>query len=877
MMHVWFLSYGCIHCRINKFDPPPVYGGILQIKLSINNLLHQSNVRILDIIRVKKLISKKQYQVAKTVLENELNQGRQPALDAVEPVRSVIQYETLCREFFRYNQIILKLAHQFITNTFSQQLKNIGEGGASEDNQFHDLENIFKELHETVTENYLQQRLENIDLALLKRKLMDSSQLEFIHKNVVHLEIKAMDKKFGEIAVKNQFATKKTIDNALSEQTRLYLQTKKNHIIGDILVGRKEMTPEIRDEILLIQNRILEEDWEALLRKSATSVIQEQEKNALFGALILKEKLMKEQDVVAALQRQTLERKAFEDHQKGNIGSKELGLAAPLKPRWIGDILVEDYGLSKKNCEKIVAKQLHQKIKIINLKLGGNIKNALREMILELDSYFQVHYTKNRLQAFVKLNKEIPSSMTSMNIMLWLYQKKITKGIINQSIYRLLENKVKPGDNVLIAKGESPVHDKLIPNLHFKKGDVLKPVIVNKGEKLASIHRTIGQAGINVNQCFVAQYVDACPIHPGANVIRKNNDFLAECDGVPDLSEKGALSISPVIDIPGNLDDKGPRINHDCDIYIHGVILSAEKIKCKKLTAAGINGTIVSSDKITVKGLIKNARINASEEAYLSSISHSEVTSLKTVLIHKKQAGTKSLDSLYVSQSIINSDDVCILTDVDITSSIIRARNKIILRKVRVENDCKLIAGDSLEIIDKKKDIQKIEKEKKRVKENIQSLEQQLKELFSSLEKKDISNFEAEIQLLNNRKHKTKADLDRVRELKKKIRALKKESEKEYNKCGDMFLNMSQRISAGKKQVVELEQMRTLIQKKIIDMYKKEKSHPEIDARKATIAKGTVIQFRFTSLSLELDSSGFVFREEYDTISGCYGIKQHRW
>jgi hypothetical protein len=843
----------------------------------MNNLLHQSNVRIIDILRVKKLISKKAYKVTKTVLDNELNQGRQPLLDAVEPIKDIIQYETLCREFFKYNQIILKLSHQFITNTFSQKFKDIGEDEDSKNNRFCDLENIFKELQETATEDYLQKRLKNIELALLERKIMDSSQLEFIHKNAIHLEIKAMDKKFGEIAVNNQFTTKKTIDNALSEQTRLYLQTKENHIIGDILVNRKEMTPEIRDEILLIQNRLLEEDWEALLRESAASVIQEQEKNALFGAIVLKEKLMDKQDVVEALQRQQLERKAFEDHQKAGYGSKKQDFPPPRKPRWIGDILVEDYGLSKKNREKIVAKQLQQKIKIINFKLGGNIKNAQQEMIRELDSYFQIHYTKNKLQAFIKLNKEIPSSMTSMNIMLWLYQKKITKGIINPSIYRLLENKVMPGDKVMIAKGETPVHDKLTPNLHFKKGDALRPVIVHKKDRLASIHRIIGQAGINVNQCFVIHHSEACPIQIGANVTRKNNEFFAACDGVPDLSKKGVLSISQVIDIPGNLDDTGPRINHDCEVYVHGLIHSVEMINCKKLTADGLKGAIVSLNKITVKRLIENASINASGEVHLASIRNSEVTSLRTVLIHKEQTGTTSLHSLHVSQSIIDSDDVSIFTDVNITSSMIRARNKIILRKVKVKNDCKLIAGDSLEVINQKKNIEKIEKEKMRAMENIQSLEQQLKELFSSLEKEDISNFEAEIERLNNLRQKAKADLDRVRELKKKINALKKESEKEYNECGEMFLNMSQRISAEKKRIAELEQERTLIQKKIVDMYKREKGHPEIDARKAIIAKGTMLQFRFTSLTLESDRTGFVFREEYDAPTGRYEIKQHRW
>ncbi|MCG8551405.1 MAG: FapA family protein [Desulfobacterales bacterium] len=812
--------------------------------------------------------------MTKRVLENELTQGRQPLLDTVEPFKGILQDETVWREFFKYNQIFLKLSRQFISNTVSPKLKDIGD---AEDDRFFDLDNIFKELQETATEDYLQKRLKSIDLALFERKIMDSSQLNFIHNNAVHLEIKAMDKKFGEIAVKNQFSTKRIIDNALSEQTRLYLQTKKNHIIGDILVTRKEMTPEIRDEILLIQNRILEEDWASLLRESAANVIQEQEKNALFGAILLKEKLMNEQDVLAALQLQKLERKAYEDHQKEAVGSNKEDLPPPQKPRWIGDILVEDYGLSEKNREKIVAKQLKQKIKIINIKMGGNIKSAHQEMIRELDSYFQVHYTQNRLQAFIKLNKEIPSSMTSMNIMLWLYQKKITKGLINPSIYSLLENKVKPGDKVMIAKGEAPVHDKLTPNLHFKKGDDLKPVIVHKKKRLASIHRTLGQAGINVNQCFIAKHVEACPIQTGPNVIRKNNEFFAACDGVPDFSEKGVLSISPVIEIPGDLDDTGPKINHDCEVYVHGVISSSGKIKCKKLTAGGVKGATVSLDKITVKELIEDARINASGEVHLSSIRNSEVTSLRTVLVQKKQTGTNPQDSLSVSHSIINSDDVCIFTDVDITSSMIRVKNKIILRKVTVENDCKLVAGDSLEVIDQKKDIERIEKEKNRVKENIESLEQQLKELFSSLEKKDISDFETEVLLLNNRRQKTKADLDRIRKLKKKIRALKKESEKEYNECGDMFLNMSQRISDEKRRVEELEQEKTLIQKKIIGMYKQEKSRPEIDARKAVIAKGTVIQFRFTSLTLESDSTGFVFREEYDTLLGRYEIKQHRW
>ena len=108
----------------------------------MNKLLHQSNVRILNILRIKKLIPKKEYEVAQRILENELHQGRQPSLDAVKSIMGIISYETLCREFFKYNQIILKLSHQFLTNTVSRKLNPFGEDTDSTDNRFCDLEKI---------------------------------------------------------------------------------------------------------------------------------------------------------------------------------------------------------------------------------------------------------------------------------------------------------------------------------------------------------------------------------------------------------------------------------------------------------------------------------------------------------------------------------------------------------------------------------------------------------------------------------------------------------------------------------------------------------------------------------------------------------------
>lgn len=843
--------------------------------------MFRSNLRLLEIILTKKLISKGQYKSIRTILEDAVKQGRQSTIEKVLEAHNIISSQVIIKEHFKYNQIIIKLAQQFLKNTLIQQMNIEQEDEDSCKRKLSEQKVIFSNLLTQITDDFLQKRVKNIDVILLETGLLEASQLDFLHNGLKHLEIKAMDRKFGEIAVKNKFVTKDVIDKALFDQTRLYQKTNKNHIIGDILVHKKEMTPETRDEILLLQNRILEEDWEETLRSICQSAIEEQEKNAIFGVLVVKENLMNEEKIKEALKLQKSEREAYKKRHNDNPNGKSQDLEKINKPRWIGDILVEEFGLSEKDRKKIVKKQMKTKIDIINLKLGGNIKDAQRELIHQLDSYFQLVYSKNRVQAHLQVNKEIPSSMTTNNVILWLYNKKVTYGIITGAIHKLLENKIKPGKKITVAKGTEPLPEKFIPKINFtppnaKGATQTFPPIVSKHSNLLTLTRIPGESGFNVNRSFVIAPKGTPDITKGPNVVKKKDSFLATCDGVPTISDKGVISVSPIIVIPADLSCDNPAIKHDCDVDVHGIVDKNVKIKCRKLIAGIFKGHVAASGDVIIKKQAVNAEIISKGSVTMPSVLNSTVTGEKTILIeNSNSANSTSYDK--VSNSIISCNNFCIITNSKLFSSIIQAKNKIILRKTVVESDCKLIVGDSVEIISCKTKIKNINTKIQEWNSDIQVTQEKIRVLFEKLKKKDTSDIENEIKSINKRSPKSKDDMDKILELKRTKRKLEQESKKKYDEYGDRFIGMSNSISSLKKMIMRSEEKKAELGKTILTLYKEDKNIPVIDTQKATLPKGLVVQFRHTNWELDADYTGFVLREEFNKQTRQYEIKKHRW
>lgn len=911
-----------------------------------NFSLYKYNRRKLKIAIEKNCISKEVYSNIKTVLDDHLANETScvfeeiltsfPLLLPIEDILPILQ-----KEIFKYNQIIIKLAQQFAKNTTNQQFKLQKQDTFSINQANAQLNKVFLNILKDITNDYLSSRQRNIDDVLLESGFIQASQLEFLHNSAEHLEIKAQDRKFGEIAVKNEFTTDEIVQQALDEQTERYKKTSKNHIIGDILVEQNHITAETRDEILIIQNRVLEEDWEDTLKRVGQSSMEEKEKSALFGALILKERLLDEAKVVEALK---IQAKELEDYRKKSEaiknkinGAEDSETGDPKnKPRWIGDILVEDFGLSERDRKRIIKKQMEYKIERINLKFGLNLSNAHIELFNEMEQYFELSYSKNNIEAFIKVLKPIPKSMTKDNMIVWLYHKKIRYGRINNAIASLIANKVKPGKKILLAKGDEPVDAEVKYKFHFhtrptnnnisqissnhrdanqdslqknsldsnkrenesvkpkdininktmldtqngfNSGNIVKSIVL-KGAKLITFQKIKGKSGLNVNRCFVAPPMIAqINIIKGENIIRNENEFVASCDGIPYFSEKRVLSVLSKVNIKGDLSQdhmaQSASSEFDCDFDIHGAITKGVSLGCRKLKVVSLMGKVAATDEVTVLRDTVNGELLSKGNISLSSVENSSITGEKLIVI-KPHSYDNAPEFNRIYNSIITSDDIFRISDAKIISSVIRARNKVILKKVTVGEQCKFIVGDSIEVISYKKRIEELNSEIVKITSEIESLQKISRALFEKLEKKDISAIDQEIKTLS-RNQRTKDDLDRIAEL----RVIKRQREREYaasiDQYSSTFMKNAQQIKHYQEQKSIFEKEKKEVGNSIMGIYKKEAEIPELDIRRTMLPAGTIIQFRYNQQVLSKDCEGFVFREEFNQQTHRYELKQHRW
>ncbi len=861
--------------------------------------IYKYNRRKLKIALEHKCILKEDYNQVKNILDDQLSKGIQTPIEELFesfPSLSLKDIEPVInKELFKYNQIIIKLAQQFAKNTTIQQLKLQKQDLVSIQQATQKLQDTFSKILKDITNDYLSSSQKNIDDILLESGLIQESQLEFLHSSAEHLEIKAQDRKFGEIAVSNEFTTQEIVNKALDEQTERYKRTSKNHIIGDILVEQKHITPETRNEILIIQNRVLEEDWEDTLKEVGQSSIEEKEKNAMFGALILKEKLLDENKVVEALKIQSKELKAYREQVESQESKAEP--TEKVKPRWIGDILVQDFGLSERDRKRIVKKQMEYKIERLNLKFGLNLTNSHIELFNEIEQYFELSYSNDKVEAYIKVLKPVPKTMTKDNIVIWLYNKKVSYGRINSAIESLVNNKVKPGKTILLAKGDEPIAAQMKYKFHFDtKGLIydakhnihsgkLSPEkvlssIVLKGTKLVTFEKIKGKSGLNVNRCFVApSMVTPLTVIKGENVTRNDNCFVAASDGLPHFSQNRVLSVSSMIHIDGNIvPDSVPQhlpTHLDCDFYIHGTIHSGVVLGSRRLKSTYLNGKVTTTDDVIIFNDTINGEVISKGNVSVQSLENSVITSEKSIVIQLNRDETqRAFNKVY--HSIITSDDISRLSDAKIFFSIIRAKNKIILKKVTVGEQCKFIVGDSIETIAYKKKIEELVSDIEILDIKIKEIQENSRELFEKIEKKDIAAIDQEIKALS-KNQRTKSDLDRISEL----RVMKRQKEKEYevsvDKYGSIFMQNSQKIKIYQERKKSFEQEQKELSSRIMAIYKKEQEIPEIDIRHTMLPAGTVIQFRYNKQVLNSDCEGFVFREEFNKQTNRYELKQHRW
>jgi len=90
---------------------------------------------------------------------------------------------------------------------------------------------------------------------LVRRGLITQKQLDFLLSVQMIMEARRLDRRFGEISIRNGFAEKEHVEAALREQERLFKEERSVRLIGEILVDRGEMDPGHRDAVLERQKR----------------------------------------------------------------------------------------------------------------------------------------------------------------------------------------------------------------------------------------------------------------------------------------------------------------------------------------------------------------------------------------------------------------------------------------------------------------------------------------------------------------------------------------------------------------------------------------------------------------------------------------------
>ncbi len=97
---------------------------------------------------------------------------------------------------------------------------------------------------------------------LVRQGLITQKQLDFLLSLQMVMEARKLDRRFGEVAVKNGCVELRDVEEALQEQELLFKKTRTVRLIGEILVERGKMDRAERDAILKLQQRLFVDEKE---------------------------------------------------------------------------------------------------------------------------------------------------------------------------------------------------------------------------------------------------------------------------------------------------------------------------------------------------------------------------------------------------------------------------------------------------------------------------------------------------------------------------------------------------------------------------------------------------------------------------------------
>jgi len=273
---------------------------------------------------------------------------------------------------------------------------------------------------------------------------------------------------------------------------------------------------------------------------------------------------------------------------------------------------------------------------------------------------FTIDFSDNRIQAYLRLGKDAPKTMTVYMVEQFLHKNGVIFGIVEDaSIEEWLYGNAGKGEKLLIAEGKQPVPPTQgeihysFP-INFKRAGRLNPDgsidYRDRGEVphveedilLASkILAEPGKPGLDVTgmEIPVPEPVDpAFSAGPGTRFNEEKTAIFSTTPGEPHLDVMGVVSVNKEFKVEGDVGFETGNIDFNGNVIVPGTVKEGFKVKCVSLTAKEICGAQVdlSGDLNVSTGIIDTKLINVKGNIQAKYIHNSTINSFGDLTVQKE-------------------------------------------------------------------------------------------------------------------------------------------------------------------------------------------------------------------------------------------------
>jgi len=273
---------------------------------------------------------------------------------------------------------------------------------------------------------------------------------------------------------------------------------------------------------------------------------------------------------------------------------------------------------------------------------------------------FTIDFSDNRIQAYLRLGKDAPKTMTVYMVEQFLQKNGVIFGIVEDaSIEEWLYGNAGKGEKLLIAEGKQPVPPTQgeihysFP-INFKRAGRLNPDgsidYRDRGEVphveedilLASkILAEPGKPGLDVTgmEIPVPEPVDpAFSAGPGTRFNEEKTAIFSTTPGEPHLDVMGVVSVNKEFKVEGDVGFETGNIDFNGNVIVPGTVKEGFKVKCVSLTAKEICGAQVdlSGDLNVSTGIIDTKLINVKGNIQAKYIHNSTINSFGDLTVQKE-------------------------------------------------------------------------------------------------------------------------------------------------------------------------------------------------------------------------------------------------